>query len=259
MSSSSLPFLSVVIPSYNERRNVERGVLNQLVEYLEAASFTWEVIFTDDGSSDGTLQLLNEFIQQRKNSRGTWKILENIHAGKGPTVQSGMLAAQGQWRLFTDFDQSTPLFEVEKLLSWTEKGFEIVIGSREISGAKREKEPLHRHIMGRGFNFLVQALAIPGIYDTQCGFKLFSNESTETLFPKMHVYGKQEERPDAFTGAFDVELLFLARKNNILIKEVPIIWHHNETDRVSPLKDSLRMLRDILRVRMADLAGTYRN
>lgn len=259
MSSSSFPFLSVVIPSYNERRNIERGVLDQLVTYLEAASFTWEVIFTDDGSTDGTLPLLHEFIQQRKASRGDWKVLENIHAGKGPTVQSGMLAAHGQWRLFTDFDQSTPISEVEKLLQWTKEGFEIVIGSREITGAKREKEPLHRHIMGRGFNFLVQTLAIPGIYDTQCGFKLFSAEATEILFPKMHVYGKQEERLDAFTGAFDVELLFLARKNHILIKEVPIIWHHNETDRVSPLKDSLRMLRDILRVRMADLAGAYRN
>lgn len=257
--SKDTPYLSVVIPSYNERRNIERGVLDEVAQYLNQQNYSWEVIFTDDGSTDGTAILLNEFIQKQKKSKGDWKVLENIHAGKGPTVQSGMLAAQGDWRLFTDFDQSTPLSEVEKLLSFSEAGNDVVIGSREIQGAKREKEPLHRHIMGRGFNLLVQTLAIPGIYDTQCGFKLFSAESTETLFPKMHVYGKQEERKDAFTGAFDVELLYLALKNNFRIKEVPIIWHHNETDRVSPVKDSLRMLRDILRVRMADLAGAYRN
>jgi len=259
MSRTNTPFLSVVIPSYNERRNIERRVLDQLVKYLEKQEYSWEVIFTDDGSTDGTPQSLMEFIHQQKQSNGDWKVLENIHAGKGPTVQSGMMAAQGEWRLFTDFDQSTPLSEVEKLLSWVNEGYEVVIGSREIQGAKREQEPLHRHLMGRGFNFLVQTLAIPGIYDTQCGFKLFSAEATETLFPKMHVYGKQEERKDAFTGAFDVELLFLARKNNFRIKEVPIVWHHNETDRVSPVKDSMRMLRDILRVRMADLTGAYRN
>jgi dolichyl-phosphate beta-glucosyltransferase len=253
--SKHTPYLSVVIPSYNERKNIERGVLDDVAKYLNEQDYSWEVIFTDDGSGDGTATLLNEFIQKQKKSKGDWKVLENIHAGKGPTVQSGMLAAQGDWRLFTDFDQSTPLSEVEKLLSQGKAGNEVVIGSREVQGAKREKEPFHRHLMGRGFNFLVQTLAIPGIFDTQCGFKLFSAEATETLFPKMHVYGKQEERKDAFTGAFDVELLFLARKNKFRIKEIPIIWHHNETDRVSPIKDSLRMLR----VRMADLSGAYRN
>ena len=257
--SKHTPYLSVVIPSYNERKNIERGVLDDVANYLNEQSYSWEVIFSDDGSSDGTATLLSDFIQKQKKSKGEWRVLENIHAGKGPTVQTGMLAAQGDWRLFTDFDQSTPLSEVEQLLSHGEAGNEVVIGSREIQGAKREKEPFHRHLMGRGFNFLVQTLAIPGIYDTQCGFKIFSAEATEMLFPKMHVYGKQEARKDAFTGAFDVELLFLARKNNFRMKEVPIIWHHNETDRVSPVKDSLRMLRDILRVRMADLVGAYRN
>lgn len=254
---SSKPFLSIVVPSYNEAHNIGRGVLEDFVEYLKKAPFTWEVIFSDDGSLDGTTDRIEAFIEKYKDKlQGTLRLLKNIHAGKGPTVQSGMLAAEGEWRLFTDFDQSTPLPEVEHLLTFV-KDFPIVIGSREGKGATREKEPLHRHIMGRGFNLLVQTLAIPGIHDTQCGFKLFSAQATEKLFSLMHVYGKQEERQDAFTGAFDVEVLFLARKFGFSIKEVPIEWHHNHTDRVSPVKDSLRMLRDILKVRLADISGVY--
>ncbi|MBW7943860.1 glycosyltransferase family 2 protein [Patescibacteria group bacterium] len=256
--SKPSPFLSIVIPSYNESRNIDRGVLEHILEYLESFPHSWEVIFTDDGSLDGTTDKIETFIEKnQKKVSGELKLLKNIHAGKGPTVQAGMLAARGQWRLFSDFDQSTPLRDVEKLLQFAQE-FPVVIGSREGEGAKREREPIHRHIMGRGFNLLVQMLAIPGIHDTQCGFKLFSQQATEKLFPLMHVYGKQEERQDAFTGAFDVEVLYLARKFGFPIKEVPIEWKHNETDRVNPIKDSLRMLRDILKVRLADLSGVYR-
>lgn len=256
--SKTTPFLSIVIPSYNEGHNIDRGVLNQVAAYLQNCPYDWEVIFSDDGSLDGTPDKIEAFIEKyEKKLSGKMRLLKNIHAGKGPTVQAGMLAASGVWRLFTDFDQSTPLGEVEKLLAYT-SDFPIVIGSREGEGASREREPFHRHLMGRGFNFLVQTLAIPGIHDTQCGFKLFSSEATEKLFALMHVYGKQEARQDAFTGAFDVEVLFLGRKLGFQIKEVPIEWHHNHTDRVSPLKDSLRMLRDILKVRIADLTGVYR-
>jgi dolichyl-phosphate beta-glucosyltransferase len=246
------PTLSVIIPSYNEQKNLARGVLDEVVAYLEQQSYTWEVILSDDGSTDGTAAALEEFAKKHSHVR----VLKNIHAGKGPTVQSGMLAATGQWRLFTDFDQSTPLSEVEKLWPYTDK-HQIVIGSREIAGAKRDKEPMHRHLMGRGFNLLVQGLAIPGILDTQCGFKLFSADATEALFSKLHVYGRQKERHDAFTGAFDVEALFLANKFGYSIREVPIFWQHNETDRVDPITDSLRMLIDIVKIRIADMQGAY--
>jgi len=255
---NTTPYLSVVIPSYNEKRNIERGVIDQILKYLDQQSFRWEVVFTDDGSTDNTVNLIEETIAHSKKTSGTIKVLKNIHAGKGPTVQAGMLSARGQWRLFTDFDQSTPLSEVEKLFPFTDRGYEIVIGSREIVGAKREKEPLHRHVMGRVFNLMVQTLAVPGIRDTQCGFKLFSAHATQDLFPRLQVYGKQQARQDAFTGAFDVEVLYLGRKHGYQIKEVPIIWHHNYTDRVSAVKDSLRMLRDIINIRVADLSGAYR-
>lgn len=246
------PHLSVVIPSYNEATNLSRGVLTEVIKYLEQVPYTWEVILSDDGSSDTTPQQLDAFAKQHRNI----KVLHNDHAGKGPTVQSGMLAAQGEWRLFTDFDQSTPLKELEKLWPYAKEGYQVVIGSREVQGAMRDEEPWYRHLMGKGFNMLVQSLALPGIFDTQCGFKLFTDDATKTLFPQMKVYGRKA-RTDAFTGAFDVELLYLARKKHYKIAEVPIEWHHHHTDRVSPVKDSLRMLADILKVRVADLKGQY--
>lgn len=247
------PYLSVIIPSYNEMNNMSRNVLDNVISYLQKQSFSYEVILSDDGSTDGTVDALKQFAQNHAHVR----VLENIHAGKGPTVQSGMLAAKGEWRLFTDFDQSTPLSEIEKLLPYAEKGYSVVIGSREMIGAKRDQEPWYRHVMGRGFNFLVQVLAIPGILDTQCGFKLFSAKATNKLFSSLVVYGRKRERADAFTGAFDVEALFLANKYEFKVKEVPISWYHHETDRVSPVKDSIRMLLDIIKIRIADLQGKY--
>lgn len=255
MINDMQPFLSVVIPSFNESRNIQRGVLEDVINYLDKQKYSWELILSDDGSTDGTPSKLKDFAKKYDNVR----VIENIHAGKAPTVKSGMLAARGMWRLFADFDQSSPLSEVEKLLPWTEDGFDIVIGSREIAGALRDKEPFHRHMMGKVFNIIVQAFAVPGIHDTQCGFKLFSATATELLFNRLVIYGSQEQRIDAFTGAFDVELLYLALQNNFKIKEVPIFWAYNETVRVNPLKDSFRMFRDILRIRLASLQGKYAN
>lgn len=247
------PYLSVVIPSYNEKKNLERGVLDEVFSYLEKQDFSWEVILTDDGSTDGTLDRLSQYAKDHKNTF----VLKNVHAGKAPTVKAGMLSAKGEWQLFTDFDQSTPIVEVEKLLKYREK-YQVIIGSREIKGAKRDKEPFYRHLMGKGFNMLVQILAVPRILDTQCGFKLFSKDASKQLFSALVVYGTAKQRKDAFTGAFDVEVLFLARKYGLKIKEVPILWKHNATDRVSPIKDSLRMLIDIIKIRIAFLQGKYK-
>jgi dolichyl-phosphate beta-glucosyltransferase len=247
------PFLSVIVPSYNEVENLKRGVIDEVVAYLSTQEFSWELILSDDGSTDGTLQQLHELAKNDARIR----VLANVHAGKAPTVSAGMLAARGKWRLFTDFDQSTPISEIELFWQYVEQGYSVVIGSREMVGARRDKEPALRHVMGRGFNMLVQLLAVDGILDTQCGFKLFSAKATTSLFPRLHVYGSQSVRKDAYTGAFDVELLFLAKKARFKIREVPIAWHHNHTNRVSPLKDSFRMLRDIVAIRLADFRGVY--
>lgn len=246
------PYLSVVIPSYNELRNLKRGVLQRVIDYLKTQDFTWEIVLTDDGSTDGTVEELHKFTRTHKQVR----VVENIHRGKGPTVSSGMLAARGEFRLFTDFDQSTPIEDFERFKPFIADGYDIVIGSRAVQGAKRMQEPLHRHIMGLGFNFLVQLIAVPGIHDTQCGFKLFSAKATKELFPKLVVY-QAKERADAFTGAFDVELLLLARRSGYSIAEVPVRWVHAETQRVSPLKDSVRMFVDIVKIRWTDLTQRY--
>ncbi len=248
------PHLSVVIPAYNEMKNLQRGVLDEVVAYLSKQAYSYEVLISDDGSTDGTLPALQAFADQHHHI----KVLANPHAGKGPTVQAGMLAATGEWRLFCDFDQSTPLQEIEKLWPYTKENFQVVIGSREMIGAVRDHEPWYRHLMGRGFNLVVQGLTIPGILDTQCGFKLFSARAAEVSFGGLVIYGRRQERSDAYTGAFDVEVLFLASKYGLTIREVPIIWHHHATDRVNPLKDSLRMLWDIIKIRLADFQGKYR-
>lgn len=247
-------YLSVILPSYNEMKNIKRGVLNEVYNFLKEFPKSWELILSDDGSSDGTKIALSEFA--KKDTR--IKFLANHHRGKGPTVSAGMLAAEGEWHLFADFDQSTPLKEVNSLLKYSDQ-YQVVFGSREIIGAQRQKEPFYRHLMGRVFNLVVQTLAVPGMLDTQCGFKLFSKDATQTLFPKLYVYSGKKERRDAFTGAFDVELLYLAKKYKFKIREVPVIWQHHATDRVNPIKDSFLMFLDIMRIKLADLSGKYPN
>ena len=248
-------FLSVVIPAYNETENIKRGVLEKIDGYLQTCDYTYEVIFVDDGSTDKTREILQKFADEHQYAR----VIANGHAGKGPTVSAGMLAARGAWRLFSDFDQSTPLCEVEKLFPST-KDHQIVIGSRGAQGAKREKEPIYRHIMGWGFNVLTQIIVLPGIKDSQCGFILFSAKATRAIFPRLHVYaGERAAKKDAFTGAFDVEVLYLARLKKMSIAEIPVLWQHRPSQRVAPVKDSLRMLRDIIRIRWASWTGKYKS
>lgn len=243
-------FLSVVIPAYNEEENFKKGVLKEVDEYLRRQKYDWEVIVVDDGSTDRTVKLLENFVKSKKN----WQLIKNPHQGKSQTVITGLKKASGQYRLFTDFDQATPIKEVEKLLEKT-KDYDVVFGSREIKGAKREQEPWYRHLMGKVFNLLVQLLTVRGIHDTQCGFKLFKKEVIEKVLPKLRV-GKARAK-GAYTGAFDVELLFLAQKAGFKVKEVPIYWKHVKTTRVSPLKDSFKMFFEILKIRFYDLLRLY--
>lgn len=248
----SKPYLTVIIPAYNEEPNFKKGVLDEVSAYLEKQQYTWEVLVVDDGSSDQTAQLAQGYANKHKNIR----VIKNPHEGKAATVKKGVEEATGEFILFTDFDQATPLSEIEKLLPYFPE-YDIVIGSRQLPGAKREKEPLHRHIMGIGFNLVVQTIAVRGIWDTQAGFKCFKGNVAKKLFSELKIYGKAKKVHGALVTAFDVELLFIAKKRGYKIKEVPIIWHHVQTSRVSPLKDSARMFRDVVKVRLNDLRGTY--
>ena len=247
------PHLSVIIPAYNEEPNFKKGALDQVSKYLSKQQYSWEVLVVDDGSEDSTAALCADFARKHNNFR----VIKNPHQGKAETVKAGVRQAKGEYILFTDFDQSTPISELEKLLPFFEE-FDIVIGSRQLPGAKREKEPFYRHLMGLVFNLLVQAIAVRGIWDTQAGFKCLKKDVAKILFEKLKVYGKGKKVQGALVTAFDVELLFIAKKHNYKIKEVPIIWHHEATTRVSPIKDSLRMLRDVLRIRINDLRGVYK-
>lgn len=253
------PYLSVVIPAYNEEDNFRAGALEKVEKYLKSQDYSWEIIVVDDGSTDKTADLVEEFAQKHERNSSSIKsfhVIKNPHFGKAHTVTTGVMAARGEYILFTDFDQATPISEIEKMWPLIKKEVKVVIGSREGLGAKRINEPFYRHIMGRGFNFLVQLLAVRGIEDTQCGFKLFTNDAARKLFSKLRVY-KEQKVKDAFTGAWDVEVLLLARKFGYKIEQVPVEWKHLKTSRVNPVKDSLRMLRDILLIRWMDLRGEY--
>ncbi len=228
------PFLSVVIPAFNEEPRIS-DTLSQVIEYLTDRGYAWEIVVADDGSQDQTAQLVERVATEHSNVR----ILRLPHRGKGWAVKNGMLAAQGEYRLLCDADLSVPISQVERLLPPLGPGSDIVLGSREAPGAARFGEPARRHLMGRVFNLLVGGLAVPGLADTQCGFKCFRGEAAQDLF--------QRQTMDGF--AFDVELLYLARKRGLTFKEVGVDWYYRSQSKVRPVQDSLAMTLDLLKIR----------
>lgn len=244
-------FLSIIIPAYNEEKNIKRGVIEAIADYLKNVDYQYEILFIDDGSTDKTSSLLKKKIGKR----GNWHLLKRPHLGKAEAIKYGIEKSKGENILFTDFDQATPLGEIEKLLPFLKKNYQIIIGSREIKGAERKKEPFYRHLMGKIFNFIVRLIALKGIMDSQCGFKLFKAKEAKELFHQLKI--KHAETKRAFTGAFDVEVLFLAQKKGYKIAEVPVYWRHYQTDRVNPFKDSFRMFFDVLKIKFNDLLGRY--
>jgi glycosyltransferase involved in cell wall biosynthesis len=189
------------------------------------------------------------------------RVLAEPHRGKAAAVRAGVLAASGQAILFADADLSTPLVTVESMLPLLKQHggpADIVIGSREGLGAHRQDEPFYRHLMGRIFNRLVQLLVVPGIQDTQCGFKLFTRVAAQDLFRRLRLYG--DDAPvvrDAMVTGFDVELLFLASRRGYQIIERPVQWQHVPGSKVNPLRDAYRMFQDVVRVRVNHLRGVY--
>lgn len=247
-------YLSVIIPAYNEVENINQNVLSEVAKYLIHQPYSSEVIIVDDGSTDATAALVEKFISTKNN----WRLIQNSHQGKAATVKTGILAAKGRYILFTDFDQATPISEIEKFLPFIKNNYPIVIGSREVKGSHRKDEPWYRHLMGKIFNLVVQFFAVEGIHDTQCGFKLFEGQVAKDLFRSLVVYANNPPEKIAFTGAFDVELLYIAQKRKYKIAEVPISWHHVHSTRVGPIRDSIRMFIDVLHIRLADLTGKYK-
>ncbi len=215
---------------------------------------SWSILVVDDGSVDRTAEVVETFSQQYPQVQ----LIRNPHCGKAYAVRTGMLAADADYIFLCDADLPMPISEMEKLLPPLQDGFEVAIGSREVAGATRVHEPWYRHLMGRGFNLLVQVVAVGGFQDTQCGFKGFQREAAHNLFRRLRLYTSPDGvvKGPMVTG-FDVEVLFLARKVGYSIKELPVLWHYVPGSKVSPLKDSFRMLMDVLRVRYNDVRGRY--
>ncbi len=247
-------YLSVVIPAYNEETNIRLGALDKVSHYLEYQSYPWEVIIVDDGSSDNTPRLIDEFMKTNKK----FSVIHNPHQGKAGTVVTGMLAANGAIVLFTDLDQATPINELANVLPWFGKGYDVVIGSRS---SQRQGAPFLRLIMARGFMILrTLFLGLQGITDTQCGFKAFRKDVARDIFGKLKLYGKRKHVSGSMvTAGFDIEVLFLAKKLGYKIKEVPVEWHYVETRRVNPLVDSWKGFLDIVSIRLNAWRGLYTN
>lgn len=236
------PFISLVVPAYNEQSRLP-GTLEKMRAFLARQSFNYEVLVVDDGSADGTAALVEEAIPGFPGLG----LLREPHRGKGHAVRQGMLAARGQYVMFCDADFSMPVEEVVRFPAAMAGGYQIAIASREVKGARRIGEPPHRHLMGRVFNLIVRLLAVPGLQDTQCGFKCFTQEAARKIF-RLQVI-------DGF--GFDVEVLYIARKMGVGITEVPISWYYSPSSRVDPIRDTLRMVNDVLQVRANDRRGLY--
>jgi dolichyl-phosphate beta-glucosyltransferase len=236
------PQLSIIIPAFNEERRIAQ-TLDAVHGAMPSLAPTWEIRVVDDGSSDDTAGRVEAF-----STRDRRVVLQREpHRGKGAAVRAGMLASSGDVRFMCDADLSMPLTELPRFLAAVPSRADIAIGSREGTSAKRIDEPPYRHYMGRLFNAIVQASAVPGIEDTQCGFKLFSADAAHRVFSRATIDG----------WAFDVEALTIALRNGLRILEIPIEWRYGELSRVAVVGDSLRMVRDVCRVRMNAAAGRY--
>ena len=243
-SPESLPVLSVVVPTLNEERCIE-AFLERVSRYLESRTLSWEIVVVDDGSGDATVRLVELWIRRDPRVR----LLRQAHGGKGSAVRRGMLEARGSWRFMTDADLSVAPDTWNRLLDRLREpgAADLIMGSREAAGACRIGEPFARRVIGRVFNRVVQLVAVPGILDTQCGFKLFSAAAVVGLFPHLTIKG----------FAFDVEILFLARHGGFVIHEVGVVWVCRRDSRVS-LGRGAAAFADVVRIRWRYMRGRYR-
>lgn len=205
------PYLSIVIPAYNEAERIPAALL-AMDKQLSAVDYSYEILVVNDGSMDNTAVIVEGMTKMVRNLR-----LVNVknNQGKGGTVREGMLAAIGRVRLFTDADNSTSIDQFEKMMPLFKDGYGIVIGSRSVRGAKLDPpEPFYRQVIGKGLNLFVQLLLLPGIWDTQCGFKAYTDEAAEKIFALSRING----------WAFDVETLAVGRRLGYKIKEIPVHW-----------------------------------
>jgi glycosyltransferase involved in cell wall biosynthesis len=226
--------VTIVIPAYNEESRLP-ATLDEVLRYLQQTPWDWSIRIVDDGSGDGTAAVAERYA--RAHPRVV--LQREPHGGKGAAVKAGLLAAGSEYRFICDADLSMPIREVERFLPPFVTNADVAIATREGAGARRVGEPLRRHLVGRMFNTLVQWLLLPGLEDTQCGFKMFTARAVEQVFPFVTVEG----------WSFDIEALYLARRQGLRIVEVPIEWHYRPDSRLNVLRDSPAMFAELLRIR----------
>jgi dolichyl-phosphate beta-glucosyltransferase len=236
------PLLTIIIPAYNEEQRLP-GTLPQVLAFVEAQDYPLDVLVVDNASTDRTADIVREIAAEHP----IVTLLQQPIRGKGAAVRKGMLEGRGEYLFICDADLAMPIEEVSKFLPSVLGPYDVAIASREAPGAVRYGEPWYRHLMGRGFNLLVRLLAVSGIQDTQCGFKCFRRDAARDLFSAQTIDG----------WAFDVEILHIARRRGYRLVEVPIHWYYGTNSRVSPLRDSWNMLREVLRIRRNGRIGLY--
>lgn len=238
--------LSVIIPAYNEERRISKTILD-IDKYLSKQKYTYEIVVLDDGSKDRTKFVVEKFQDVVKNLR---IISDSKNHGKGYVVRRGLLEAKGDFRVFTDADNSTAIDHVEKMWPFVDQGYEVIIGSRDVKGAVIAVPQVwyRRVLLGNTFNLLVQAICgLWGIWDTQCGFKGLTKKAVEDIMP-----GCKIDR-----WAFDPEILVLAKKKGYKIKEIPVTWINDPESKVK-LKSTIKMLLDVLKIRWNMIRGRYK-
>ncbi len=237
------PFLSIIIPAYNEAKHLPLTLID-IDKHLKKADFSYEILIVNDGSIDGTAEAVERFSHIMENL----KLINQKNTGKGGAVKRGMLEAKGQIRLFMDADNSTSIDQFNKMVPYFKEGYGVVIGSRDINGAQLvPPQPWYKRLGGNVGNLIIQVLLLPGIWDTQCGFKAFTAEATEKIFPliKINRWG------------FDVEILSLAKKFNYKIKEIPVVWVNNPISKVSAFT-YLQVLWEVVKIRYWLTMGKYK-
>jgi dolichyl-phosphate beta-glucosyltransferase len=230
------PRLSVVIPCYNEELRLPRTI-QQIERYVGARGDPYELILVDDGSADGTRRVMEEAAARNKSIR---IVALPVNRGKGRALAEGVKVSRGDYVLVTDADLSTPIEELPKLEGALAAGAGVAIGSRAIKGSRVElSQPIYRVLMGKAFNIIVQLVLLPGIWDTQCGFKLFRGDIAHDVFAGLTT--------DGF--GYDPEVLYLAKKKGVRIAEVPVVWRNSAPTKVNAIRSSLDMFRHVLRIR----------
>lgn len=235
-------FLSIIIPAHNEAERLPPS-LKKIDAFLRTQDYKAEIVVVENGSRDATLDIARNFEKNMPNLR----VFHEEERGKGLAVRRGMLEALGEYRFLCDADLSMPIEQVNRFLPPALETVDVAIGSREVPGAKRYHEPIYRHWIGRVFNTMVRWILLPGLQDTQCGFKCFRGEVAEAIFPLQTLDGM----------SFDAEVLFIARQKNFQVQEVPIDWYFNPDSRVRLIQDSMRMAFDLITIRWNAARGFY--